>query len=125
MRKFVRIFLLGLAVWALPFALGMALFPVVEVESALFDTLMSLALAFSATLFAYIHLSRCAAPTLDEGLLAGTIWTMMSIALDAPFFLFGPEQMRMDPIDYMDDIALSYFMIPIIAAGIGKAMQRR
>lgn len=124
MRKTVRIFLLGIAVWGLPFALGMALFPVIDVESALFDTLMSVAMAFSATLFAYIHLSRCAAPTLDEGLLAGTIWMMMAIALDAPFFLFGPEQMRMDPIDYMDDIALTYFMIPIIAAGIGRALRR-
>jgi NO-binding membrane sensor protein with MHYT domain len=125
MRKFVRIFLLGLAVWGVPFGLGLALFPIVDVESALFDTLMSVAMAFSATTFGYLHLSRCAAPSLDEGLLAGTIWMMMSIALDAPFFLFGPEQMRMDPIDYMDDIALTYLMIPIISAGLGRALGRR
>ena len=124
MRKAIRILLLGLAVWAVPFAIGMALFPVVDVESALFDTLMSVAMAFSATLFAYVHLSRCTQPTLDEGLLAGTIWMAMAMALDAPFFLFGPDEMRMDPIDYMDDIALTYAMIPIIAAGIGHALRR-
>jgi hypothetical protein len=30
----------------------------------------------------------------------------------------------MDPIDYMDDIAVTYFMIPIIAAGMGRALKR-
>jgi hypothetical protein len=124
MRKSVRILLLGIAVWGLPFALGMALFPVMDVESALFDSVMSVAMAFSAILFSYIHLSRCAQPSLDEGLLAGTIWMAMSVALDAPFFLFGPGEMRMDPIDYMDDIAVTYFMIPIIAAGMGRALRR-
>lgn len=73
MRKAVRILLLGIAVWAVPFAIGMALFPVVDPASALFDTLMSVAMALSATLFSYVHLSRCEKPTLDEGLLAGTV----------------------------------------------------
>jgi NO-binding membrane sensor protein with MHYT domain len=124
MRKFVRIVLLGLAVWALPFVLGMAIFPVVPPETALFDTLMCVAMAFSATLFAYVHLSRCVRPNLDEGLLAGAIWMAMSIALDVPFFVFGPEQMRMTPADYMADIGFTYVMIPIIAAGIGHALRR-
>lgn len=124
MRKFVRIFLLGIAVWALPFVLGMAIFPIVPPETALFDTLMAVAMAFSATLFAVIHLSRCAAPNLDEGLIAGSIWMAMSIALDLPFFIFGPDQMRMAPADYLADIGFTYAMIPIIAAGIGHAMRR-
>jgi hypothetical protein len=124
MRKFVRIFLLGLAVWAVPFVLGMAIFPVVPPETALFDTLMAVAMAFAATLFAYIHLSRCAQPSLDEGLLAGAIWMAMAIALDLPFFIFGPDQMRMAPADYMADIGFTYAMIPIIAAGIGHAMRK-
>lgn len=124
MRKATRILLLGLAVWALPFALGMALFPVLDPATALFDTMMSVAMALSATLFAVIHLSRCSAPSLDEGLLAGSSWLVMSIALDAPFFIFGPAEMRMAPTDYLADIGLTYFMIPIIAAGIGHAMKR-
>jgi NO-binding membrane sensor protein with MHYT domain len=124
MRKFVRIILLGLAVWALPFALGMAIFPIVPPETALFDTLMCVAMAFAATLFATVHLSRCAQPSLDEGLLAGAIWMAMAIALDVPLFIFGPDQMRMAPADYMADIGFTYAMIPIIAAGIGRALRR-
>jgi len=124
MRKAVRVLLLGMAVWALPFALGMALFPVLDPSTALFDTLMSVAMAFSATL-AYIHLSRSAAPTLDEGLFAGTVWMVISLALDAPFFIFGPVEMRMPPDAYMADIGFTYVMIPIIAAGIGRALARK
>lgn len=124
MRKATRILLLGLAVWALPFALGMALFPVLDPATALFDTLMSVAMALSATLFAAIHLSRCSVPSFDEGLLAGSIWLVMSVALDTPFFIFGPAEMRMAPADYLADIGLTYFMIPIIAASIGYAMKR-
>lgn len=125
MRKAIRILLLGIAVWAVPFAIGMAIFPAVDPSSALFDTLMSIAMALSVTVFSYIHLSRSAAPSLDEGLFAGTIWMVMAIALDTPFFIFGPAEMRMTPVAYMADIGFTYAMIPIIAAGIGHALARK
>lgn len=125
MRKAIRILLLGIAVWAVPFAIGMAIFPVVDPSSALFDTLMSIAMALSATVFSYIHLSRSTATSLDEGLFAGTIWMTMALALDTPLFIFGPAEMRMTPAAYMADIGFTYAMIPIIAAGIGRALARR
>jgi hypothetical protein len=124
MRKVVRILLLGIAIWGVPFALGMVIFPLVDPASALFETIMAVSMALAATVFSYLHLSRCAHPSLDEGLFAGSIWTLMAIAFDAPLFLFGPEMMRMAPGDYMADIGLTYFMIPIIAAGIGHALGR-
>lgn len=125
MRRLVRIVLLGIAIWAVPFALAMAIFPVVSPASELFEAIMAVTLAFATTLFGLIHLSRCAAPSLDEGLLAGSIWMAISVALDLPFFIFGPEQMRMAPADYIADVALTYLMIPIIAGGLGQAFSRR
>jgi hypothetical protein len=124
MGNFLRLVLFGVAVWAVPFGIGIALFPFIDPSTALFDTLMSLALALSATAFAYLQLRTSAAPTLDQGLFVGTIWMVMALALDAPFFIFGPEQMRMAPADYMADIGFAYAMIPIIAAGIGHALRR-
>ncbi len=124
MGKTIRLLLLGIAVWAVPFAGGMAIFPIVPPETALFDTLMSVAMAFSASLFGYLHLRRSAAPGLDEGLFAGTIWMLMALALDIPFFILGPEQMRMTPGDYMADIGFTYVMIPIITGTIGLALRR-
>jgi NO-binding membrane sensor protein with MHYT domain len=120
----LRLFLFGVAVWALPFAAGMAIFPIIPPETALFDTLMAVAMAFSASLFGYLHLSRSASPSLDKGLFAGTIWMLVSLALDTPFFIFGPEQMRMSPDAYMADIGFTYVMIPMIAGVIGHALKR-
>ena len=124
MGNWLRLLLFGVAVWAVPFAIGFALFPVVDPSTTLFDTLMSVAMAFSASLFGYLHLGRSPKPNLDRGLFAGTIWMVMAIALDLPFFIFGPEEMRMPIDDYMADIGFTYAMIPFIAAGIGHALRR-
>lgn len=123
MGNWLRLILFGIAVWAVPFAIGFALFPVLDPSSTLFDTLMSVAMAFSATLFAYLHLRRSPNPSLDQGLFVGTIWMVMAIALDLPFFIFGPEEMRMPVADYLADIGFTYAMIPFIAAGIGRALR--
>ncbi len=124
MGRTIRLLLFGVAVWALPFVGGMAIFPIVPPETALFDTLMSVAMAFSASLFGYRYLRGSATPGLDEGLFAGTIWMLMSLALDVPFFIFGPEQMRMSPDAYMADIGFTYVMIPIITGTIGLALRK-
>lgn len=121
----LRLGLFGVAVWAVPFAAGMAMFPIVPPETALFDTLMSVAMAFSASVFGYLHMARSANPSLDRGLLAGTVWLLISLALDVPFFIFGPEQMRMSPDAYMADIGFTYVMIPIIVGTTGLALARR
>jgi NO-binding membrane sensor protein with MHYT domain len=125
MAKTIRLLLLGIATWALPFAAGMAMFPIIPPDTALFDTLMAVAMAFSAALFGTMHLSRSQTPSLDEGLLAGSIWMLISLALDVPFFVFGPEQMRMAPDAYMADIGLTYVMIPIITGALGHALKRQ
>lgn len=124
MRKMVRVFLLGIAIWALPFFLGMAIFPIIPPETALFDTTMSVVAALSATLLSVVHFSRCRGPDLDEGLLTGTVWMLMALGLDVPFFIVGPTMMRMQPADYLADIGFNYVMIPIIAGGIAHAFKR-
>jgi len=125
MGSLTRLLVFGVAVWGLPFVIGFMLFPLVDPATALFDTLMSVALAFAATLFANLHLREAPAPGLDPGLLAGSVWMVMAILLDIPFFISGPEEMRMPFADYMADIGFTYAMIPIIAGGIGHALKRR
>jgi len=124
MSDWLRILLFGVAVWAVPFAIGFALFPVVDPSTALFDTLMSVAAAFSASLFSYLQLRRSKAPNLDQGLFVGTTWMVMAIALDLPFFILGPDEMRMPIADYLADIGFTYAMIPIISAAVGHALRR-
>jgi hypothetical protein len=43
---------------------------------------------------------------------------LMSLLCDVPFFILGPEMTRMNPVDYMADVGLSYIMIPLIAGAV-------
>lgn len=123
MKNPVRTLLFGLAVWAVPFAVGMAVFAWVPPEAALFDTLMSVTMSLAATIFAYLYFKR-AEPDLQAGALVGALWAVLCVALDAPLFLFGMQEMRMSVADYTADIGLNYLMIPIIAGGVAHAMKR-
>jgi hypothetical protein len=118
MGSAIRIILLGLLIWAVPFGLGMVIFPVVPPVSALFDTIMVVTLAGTTAIASVIHVSRLREASLDDGLRAGSIWMLMSLLCDVPFFILGPEMTRMDPVDYMADVGLSYIMIPLIAGAV-------
>ena len=118
MGSAIRIILLGLLIWAVPFGLGMVIFPVVLPVSALFDTIMVVTLAGTTAIASVIHVSRLKEASLDDGLRAGSIWMLMSLLCDVPFFILGPEMTRMDPVDYMADVGLSYIMIPLIAGAV-------
>lgn len=118
MGSAIRIILLGLLIWAVPFGLGMVIFPVVPPVSALFDTIMVVTLAGTTAIASVIHVSRLKEASLDDGLRAGSIWMLVSLLCDAPFFILGPEMTRMDPVDYMADVGLSYIMIPLIAGAV-------
>lgn len=118
MGSAIRIILLGLLIWAVPFGLGMVIFPVVPPVSALFDTIMVVTLAGTTAIASVIHVSRLKEASLDDGLRAGSIWMLVSLLCDVPFFILGPEMTRMDPVDYMADVGLSYIMIPLIAGAV-------
>lgn len=121
MGKAITIILLGLLIWAVPFGLGMVIFPVISPSSALFDTIMVVTLAGITGLASTIFFRRVESSSLDGGLLAGSIWMLMSLLCDVPFFILGPEMMRMNPVDYMADVGLSYIMIPLIAGAVAAA----
>lgn len=120
MMMILRFLLCGLGIWAVPFLLGMALFPFVPPETELFETAMSVAMSFAVSLFSWLHLSRLARPGWQSGLLCGFGWAGIAIALDLPYL----PMMQMDADQYVRDIALTYLMIPMIAAFIGLALRR-
>lgn len=124
MSSTIRLVLWGAAIWAVPFLLGMAIFAFVPTDSALFDTLMTLALGLAACVGSTAYLAKAPSPGMSAGVRAGLAWMFIALVLDAPFFLFGPQQMRMPVADYAGDIGLGYLLIPIIAGSIGSALQR-
>ena len=121
MKKVLRYLLFGIGVWAIPFAIGMALFPMIPPESALFDTLVSVAMSASAGGLSYLYLRRVARPDLASGLMVGLGWAVIALALDSPMLLNG--LFGMSVAEYFADIGLTYLMIPAIAGCIGLALR--
>jgi hypothetical protein len=128
MSQTVRLLVFGVLVWAVPFGLSMAIwnYQIIDVQLPLFDTVVTLICALTGLFFAYAHLERLAAPTFVLGLIVGSVWAAISVALDSPFFIFGMfgEQMTM-PLDYyIGDIGVTYLLYPMSAAFIGAALGR-
>ncbi|HXI90665.1 MAG TPA: hypothetical protein VNO24_11675 [Blastocatellia bacterium] len=124
MQSMKRAFAYGFLVWLLTLLVSMALFPLKRSWPVLFDSIMPLALALCAVIFANRYFHRCVASSLREGLWLGAIWLIMNWLLDWPLFSNGP--MRMSMVNYIADIGLTYLMLPIITVGIAyQAAQAR
>jgi len=59
-----------------------------------------------------------------EGLLAGVLWFVISLAVDLMLFL-PASPMQMSFIDYMMDIGLTYLVILMIPIGIGALINKK
>jgi hypothetical protein len=121
MKSALRIAKFGIAIWLVPFAIGMAIFTLVPPETALFETIMAVSMAASATAFSIMYFRIADGTGITFGLKVGSLWWALAVALDAPWFLMI-EQMKMPVVEYALDIGLTYAMIPIIAAGICSAL---
>ena len=123
MKHFFKAFLYGLAVWAIPFAAAMIVFPLRENERPLFESIMPVAVALAVVIFAVIYLKQIEMNFLSEGIWLGILWLIMSIAIDMLLFSWGP--MKMSFSDYMKDIGITYLMMPVITLGMGWLEQIR
>jgi hypothetical protein len=78
---------------------------------------MPVALTATTVAFGVLYFRKVEKAFLAEGLAIGVVWFVMSIAIDLPMFMAGP--MRMDPMDYVKDIGVTYLLIPTITTGFG------
>jgi uncharacterized membrane protein YjfL (UPF0719 family) len=121
MTSIKKAILYGFLVWLIPFAFGFLLFPLHESNRIFFEALMPVSVAFSSALFGFLYLrssSKCG----RESILLGLIWIAMSIGIDLALFL-SPSPMQMPLLAYLEDIGVTYLMIPIIVMGIGFTKQ--
>ena len=116
MQSLKRAFAYGFLVWLLTLLVSMAIFPLKRSWPVLFDSIMPIALALCAMIFANRYFQRNAASSLREGVLLGALWLVMNWLLDWPLFSYGP--MKMSVVDYMADIGFTYLMLPIITMGL-------
>lgn len=117
MKHFLKAFLYGIAVWAVPFTASMLIFPIRESERPLFESIMPVVVALSVVLFAVFYMKNIEINFLSESIRLGILWLIISIAVDLLFFSTGP--MQINTADYMKDIGITYLIIPVITIGLG------
>lgn len=120
MKKLAKLALYGLMLWAAVFLAAMALGSLRQTERPLFESLIAVLLALVTTLVAMAYLRKQRRNFLLEGLELGLMGLLVNIALDLIMFSYGP--MRMDWLDYLKDIGLTYLMIPVITSGLGYGL---
>lgn len=109
--------LYGLLVWAIPFVVAFLIFPIREPNRPLFESIMPVALALATVLFSVLYFKKVGKSSVKEGLLLGLLWMVVSLAIDGIMFSWGP--MKMTLRGYIEDIGVTYLMIPIITKGFG------
>ena len=104
-----RAALLGLASWAIPFALSFLAFPLKKLNAPLFETLMALVeLITAGALFQRYFRGRTISA--GEGVSVGLLWLAVNLILDYPMFAYGP--MKMQVWAYYSEIGLVYLTFP-------------
>ena len=119
-----RVWLLGLASWAIPFVLAFLFFDQsgqLAIAQPLFKSLMVL-IGGGTGVALLVAAFRWAEPTLNTGLIIGCLWLAINLLLD---ILVLVPMAGMTTSDYIQDIGLRYLLIPIVAAGMGYVGGRR
>lgn len=118
MNKKILVIMYGVGVWALPFIIGMTLFPIQGKYPDIFDSAMKLFLLLATVFFTGRYLSTAADTSFNNLVLVGFAWVAVCLAIDLPLFLmafgFSLEQ-------YAMDIPLGYLLIPLATGGMAKA----
>jgi len=123
MKSIKRAVVYGLAVWVIPFAVAIMIFPIRISDRALFESIMPVVVTLCTVSFSIVYLRNVQRSPLTEGIMLGLVWFVINVGLD--LLMFMPEgPMRMTLADYMKDIGLTYLIIPTITAGFGYLAEK-
>lgn len=122
MAALKKALLYGFLVWLIPFVAGFFLFSLHESNRILFESIMPLIVTASASFFGYKYLKKF--HKRGEGLKLGLIWILIAVCFDAILFL-TPTPMQMAPLDYLQDIALIYLIIPMVTISLACIPQEK
>ncbi len=124
MNKYIKLVGFGLLIWLIPFLISFLLLSVRNENRVLFESIMPVVVVFAVVLFSLLYFKKIEKNWIQEGIIAGIIWFVISIVID--LFMFIPESSwHMDIIDYMMDIGLTYLIIIIIPVGYGLLLKKQ
>lgn len=121
MKSYGNLVLYGLFIWLFVFIFAVIIFPIHESNRVFFETLMPVSISFFVMLFSWLYFKKVKGDYLKSGFIAGIVWLGISLLIDAFMFSWGP--MKMGFVEYMQDIGVTYLMIPIITIGIGFILE--
>ena len=124
MNKYLKMVIFGFLDWLVPFIISFFIYPLKTAGSPLFESIMPLAISVIVVTLAYAYLKNIETDLIREGVIIGAVWFIISIAIDLVLFL-PPSPMQMSFVNYMEDIGITYLMIPIITIGLSLMANKR
>jgi len=124
MNKYLKLVFFGFLVWLVPFVVSFFIYPLKTARSPLFESIMPIVISLIVVIMAYLYLKNIKANLIREGVFIGVSWFIISIAIDLVLFL-PPSPMQMSFVNYMEDIGITYLMIPIITIGLAYMADKK
>jgi hypothetical protein len=123
MKPVWKMLLFGFLVWLIPFVVAAFIYHVRNSDRPLFESIMPIVISVCVVLFSGVYFRKQRGKYLKDGIMIGLVWLAISIAIDLLMFMQGP--MKMDFVDYVKDIGITYLMIPIITIGMGYVIEKK
>lgn len=101
----------------------MALYPWRIDNRTLFEAVIPVILAAANVALMTLYLSRISSSFLAHGALCGALWVAESFACDFIAFSIGPMQLTF--AEYVQDIGITYLMIPVVTVGLAWQREAR
>lgn len=111
-----RILLYGFILWAVVFSVSIGLHAWRVTQQPLFDSAIPVVLALATTLLMTAYLLSVESNFLRHGVATGITWLLVCVLLDALLLLPSPIRISVD--EYIEEVALTYSMIPILTLGL-------
>lgn len=124
LKSIKAILLYGFLIWLIPFMVSVLIFPIHDSNRALFESIMPVTITIAVLFFSMLYFKKLEKDYLNEGIMMGIIWFVISIAID--LFMFLPESpMQMTFAEYMMDIGITYVIILVIPVSVGYMMEQK
>ncbi|HEX6462659.1 MAG TPA: hypothetical protein VFZ58_05350 [Candidatus Saccharimonadales bacterium] len=112
MQSVKRAVLYGIGVWLLLVVVSSLLFSLEKRDDTLFESVKFVSLATIVVGFFTAYLRPLKKSSLNEGIMVGALWSVMTVVLDLGLYTLGLFNLSL--FDYFKDVASSYIVMPIL-----------
>lgn len=107
----------------IPFVVAVLIYQVRNSDRPFFESIMPVVIVICVVFFSALYFRKQQGKYFKDGIITGLVWLAISIIIDLVMFMQGP--MKMDFVDYIKDIGITYLMIPVITIGTGYLMEKQ